>query len=112
MTFRFTFFCMREAVELMLEAGKGGRIVSITTIGSERPVLHGNGAYNSSRGAVTLLSKSTAYDYAKDGILVNVIQPGAVMGETALPRIHPGGHAEGLQTSPGSGSDPNHLHWG
>lgn len=105
---RSTFFCMREAVKLMLEAGQGGRIVSITTIGSERPVLHGNGAYNSSRGAVTLLSKSTAYDYAKDGILVNVIQPGAVMGKTRFHETTLAAMQKGYKLS-GSGSDPNHL---
>jgi NAD(P)-dependent dehydrogenase (short-subunit alcohol dehydrogenase family) len=105
---RATFLCMREAVKLMLEAGNGGRIVSITTIGSERPVLYGNGAYNSSRGAVTLLTRSTAYDYAKHGILANVILPGAVVGktrfhETTLARLQAGGSLAG------SGTDPNHL---
>ena len=105
---RATFFCMREAVRLMLEAGQGGRIVNITTIGSERPVLHGNSAYNSSRGAVTLLTRSTAYDYAKDRILANVVLPGAVMGKTRFHETTMAAMQKGYTLS-GSGVDPNHL---
>jgi NAD(P)-dependent dehydrogenase (short-subunit alcohol dehydrogenase family) len=105
---RSVFFCMREAVKLMLEAGKGGRIVSITTIGSERPVLHGNAAYCPSRAGVTMLTKTTAYDHAKDGILANLVLPGAVMGKT---RFHASSLAamQAGRKLEGSGTDPNHL---
>ena len=105
---RSTFFCMREAVRLMLEAKRGGRIVSITTIGSERPVLHGNSAYGPSRGGVTNLTQNVAYDYAKDGILANLVLPGAVMGKTRFHESSLAAMQAGYKLS-GSGTDPNHL---
>ena len=105
---RSTFFCMREAVKLMLDAKNGGRIVSITTIGSERPVLHGNAAYGPSRSGVTALTKNVAYDYAKDGILANLVLPGAVMGKTRFHESSLAAMQAGYKLS-GSGTDPNHL---
>lgn len=105
---RATFFCMREAVKLMLDAKRGGRIVSITTIGSERPVLHGNGVYGPSRGGVTNLTKNVAYDHAKDGILANLVLPGAVMGKTRFHESTLAAMQGGYKLS-GSGTDPNHL---
>lgn len=106
---RSTFFCMREAVKLMREVGKGGRIVSITTIGSRRPVLHGNGAYSSSRASVTMLTKTVAYDYASEGILANVILPGAVVGKTRFHETTLAALNSGQRSLSGSGGDPNHL---
>lgn len=105
---RSTFFCMREAVKVMLEAKRGGRIVSITTIGSERPVLHGNSAYGPSRGGVTNLTQNVAYDYAKDGILANLVLPGAVIGKTRFHESSLAAMQAGYKLS-GSGTDPNHL---
>ncbi|WP_026096637.1 SDR family NAD(P)-dependent oxidoreductase [Ideonella sp. B508-1] len=77
---RSVFWCMREAVRLMLDNG-GGRIVNITTMGALHPVLHGNQAYGSARAGVTMLTKTTAMDHAKDGILANVVMPGAIGGK-------------------------------
>ena len=82
---RATFFCFREGVKAMLEAGNGGRIVTTSTVGAIHPVVHGNQAYSSSRAGVTMLTKTTALDYAKDGILANVLLPAFIPGHA---RIH------------------------
>jgi NAD(P)-dependent dehydrogenase (short-subunit alcohol dehydrogenase family) len=81
---RSTFLIMREAIRLMLKAGQGGRIVNVTTVGSLHPVLHGNQIYGATRAGVTLLTKTTAMDYAANGITANLVLPGAVRHKTAF----------------------------
>jgi NAD(P)-dependent dehydrogenase (short-subunit alcohol dehydrogenase family) len=75
---RANFLCMREGVKQMLAAGRGGRIVNVTTIGAHHPVMNGNAAYGAARLGVSALSRNTALDYARDGILVNTVLAGAV----------------------------------
>jgi len=79
---RATFMLMREGVKLMQLNGRGGRIVTITTIGALHPVLNGNVAYGASRAGVTAMTKSIALDHAADGIRANLVMPGAVYGKT------------------------------
>src|SRR4029453_10173010 len=59
----------------MQRAG-GGAIVNISSISG---FVGQNGihmAYNASKGAVRILTKSAAVQYAKDGIRVNSVHPG------------------------------------
>jgi NAD(P)-dependent dehydrogenase (short-subunit alcohol dehydrogenase family) len=105
---RSTFMLMREGVRLMRAAGNGGRIVNVTTMGTLHPVLHGNAAYAASRAGVVAMTRSIAFDYARDRILANTVHPGAVRSKT---RFH-----ESLQarlaaggTMSGPGADPNRL---
>lgn len=79
-----TFLLMREGVRLMVKQGRGGRIVNVTTMGSLHPVLHGNAAYAATRASVTALTRSVALDHARDGILANLVLPGAIPGKTAF----------------------------
>jgi NAD(P)-dependent dehydrogenase (short-subunit alcohol dehydrogenase family) len=79
---RAIFMLMREAVRLMLVAGRGGRIVNITTIGAVHPVLNGNAGYGASRAGVTAMTRAIALDHARDGIFANIVMPGAVYGKT------------------------------
>ncbi|HEY3694394.1 SDR family oxidoreductase [Phenylobacterium sp.] len=81
---RANFLCMREGVKQMLAAGRGGRIVNITTIGALHPVMNGNEAYGAARLGVTGLSRTTALDYAPDGILVNTVLAGAIPGKVSF----------------------------
>ncbi len=107
------FFCMRETIKQMLKAGKGGRIVNITTMGSVHPVLIGNGAYGAARAGVTGLSRASALDYAKNGILINCVLPGAVPGKV---RFHPDTQARmqaGKLAGPGTDAERRlPLGWG
>jgi NAD(P)-dependent dehydrogenase (short-subunit alcohol dehydrogenase family) len=66
---------MKHAVPAMRRSG-GGAIVNISSIsgfvGQDR--LHM--AYNASKGAVRIMTKSAAVQYARDGIRVNSVHPG------------------------------------
>lgn len=107
------FFCMREAIRHMKAAGRGGRIVNVTTMGSIHPVLNGNGAYGAARAGVSGLVRSAALDYAKDNILINNVMPGAVQGKV---RLHPDTIARierGELTGPGVDTERRRpLGWG
>jgi 3(or 17)beta-hydroxysteroid dehydrogenase len=69
------FLGMKHAAPAMRQGG-GGAIVNISSIsgfvGQDR--LHM--AYNASKGAVRLMTKSGAVQYARDGIRVNSVHPG------------------------------------
>jgi NAD(P)-dependent dehydrogenase (short-subunit alcohol dehydrogenase family) len=80
---RANFLCMREGVRQMVAFGHGGRIVNITTIGANHAVMNGNEAYGAARLGVTALGRNTALDYVKDGILVNTVMAGAILGKVA-----------------------------
>lgn len=79
---RSTFLLMREGVRMMMDVGRGGSIINITTIGTLHPTLHGNAAYAPSRIAVTGMSRSIALDFARDRIRVNCVLPGAIAAKT------------------------------
>ncbi len=74
------FHMMRAVVPLMRTAG-GGVIINIGSTAGIRP-RPGLTWYNSTKGAVNLLSRSMAGELARDKIRVNAIAP--VLGETGL----------------------------
>jgi 3(or 17)beta-hydroxysteroid dehydrogenase len=69
------FLGMKHAVPAMRQGG-GGSIINISSIsgfvGQDR--LHM--AYNASNGAVRIMTKSAAVQFARDGIRVNSVHPG------------------------------------
>ena len=72
---RGVFLGMKHAIPEMQKAG-GGSIVNISSISGmvgQRMVHMG---YNASKGAVRLVTKSAAVQYAQDGIRVNSVHPG------------------------------------
>ncbi len=78
----------RAAIPYMLERG-GGSLVNVASVNGlvSEPFL---AVYSTSKGAVVMLTKGVALDYAKQGIRCNVICPGWV----DTPINHP--HAEML----------------
>lgn len=74
------FYMVKAVVPLMKERGSGS-IINIGSVAGIRP-RPGLTWYNSSKGAVNLMSKSLAVELGPVGIRVNNICP--VMGETAL----------------------------
>jgi 3-oxoacyl-[acyl-carrier protein] reductase len=76
-----SIFHMTHAVVPLLRKQKRGVILNIGSTAGMRP-RPGLTWYNSSKGAVNLMSRSLAVELGPDNIRVNVICP--VMGETAL----------------------------
>ena len=80
------FLGTRAAIPAMREAG-GGSIVNISSTNG-MVGTRGGTAYNASKGAVRVFTKSAAVQYAKDGIRVNSVHPGSIrtpMLESAFP---------------------------
>jgi NAD(P)-dependent dehydrogenase (short-subunit alcohol dehydrogenase family) len=85
------FVALREAARAMRTGGQGGRIVNVSSIGGVRTAVNDQIAYNASKAALDSMTQSAALDLARDGILVNSIQPGAVRPLDPKPRAS--GHA-------------------
>ena len=77
---RGAFLTAREAIRRLKAAARPGRIIALSTMGSQHPVLIGNAAYGSSKAALNQLCRMLAHEHAGDGILCNAILPGAIPG--------------------------------
>jgi len=69
------FLGMKTAITAMQETG-GGAIVNISSISGFVGQMAVHMAYNASKGAVRIMTKTAAVQYAKDGIRVNSVHPG------------------------------------
>ena len=70
------FLMCKEVVPLMLRQGKGAIVNNASCSGlvGDRNAI----AYNTSKGAVVLMTKCLALDYAQKGIRVNCVCPGEI----------------------------------
>ncbi len=76
------FLGTKAVIPAMREAG-GGSIVNISSIAG---LVGGRtSAYTASKGAVRLLTKSTAIQYAPEGIRCNSVHPGVIESPMTLP---------------------------
>ncbi len=71
------FLGIKYAVPEMLKAG-GGSIINISSISGFVGQEYTHVGYNASKGAVRILTKSTAVMHAGDGIRVNSVHPGVM----------------------------------
>ncbi len=75
------FLGTKAAIPAMREAG-GGSIVNISSIagiiGMPSAGMPSNGAYQASKGAVRIFTKSTAVQYGPEGIRCNSVHPGYI----------------------------------
>jgi NAD(P)-dependent dehydrogenase (short-subunit alcohol dehydrogenase family) len=74
------FVCAQRAARRMVEVGKGGKIVNVTSV-LDREILDGGGAYCTSKAGLRQLTRVMALELAPYGIRVNGVAP----GETATP---------------------------
>lgn len=81
---RGAFLCMRETVKRMVAVGKGGAIVNVSSLASQRTMIYGHGHYGSSKAGADMLVKTIAIEYAKHGIRANAVLPGAVLTDTLV----------------------------
>ncbi len=70
-------FCAQEAAKLMIKTGEGGKIVSISSLGSIR-VLENYTAVGVSKAALEALTRYLAVELAQHNIICNAVSGGAV----------------------------------
>jgi len=71
------FLCSQAAARQMIQQGKGGRIINISSIHEDLPLLT-NAPYCASKGGLRMLMRTIAVELAPHQITVNNIGPGAV----------------------------------
>jgi NAD(P)-dependent dehydrogenase (short-subunit alcohol dehydrogenase family) len=67
----------QEAAKRMIEAGRGGRIINVTSVHEHVP-LRGASPYCAAKGGLGLLTKVMALELAEHGITVNAVAPGEI----------------------------------
>jgi NAD(P)-dependent dehydrogenase (short-subunit alcohol dehydrogenase family) len=73
-----SFFLNRAMARLMMEQGRGGRIINFSSQGWWTGGFGGSVVYSATKGGIVSMSRGLARTLAPYGILVNVIAPGAV----------------------------------
>jgi NAD(P)-dependent dehydrogenase (short-subunit alcohol dehydrogenase family) len=71
------FLLGQRAARIMVDAGRGGAIVNVTSVHEHVP-LSGSSAYCAAKGGLGLLTKVEALELAHHGIRVNAVAPGEV----------------------------------
>jgi NAD(P)-dependent dehydrogenase (short-subunit alcohol dehydrogenase family) len=71
------FLASQVAARRMIQAGRGGRIVNVTSVHEHVP-LEGSSSYCAAKGGLGLLTKVMALELAPHGITVNAVAPGEI----------------------------------
>lgn len=71
------FLTMKHVGRQMIAAGKGGRIVNISSVASMMGRIKG-GPHCAAKAGVNLITKAAAMEFAAHGITVNAVAPGLV----------------------------------
>jgi NAD(P)-dependent dehydrogenase (short-subunit alcohol dehydrogenase family) len=72
------FLCAQRAARRMVEQGRGGRIVNVTSVHEHVPLPDG-AAYVTAKHALGGLTKQMAFELGEHGILVNSVAPGEIV---------------------------------
>ena len=70
-----TLLPTQAAVEAMIEGGRGGRVLNISSVRGMLGIDAGYSAYVAAKGAINALTRQWATEWAKHGINVNAISP-------------------------------------
>jgi NAD(P)-dependent dehydrogenase (short-subunit alcohol dehydrogenase family) len=71
------FLCGQRAARRMVQQGRGGRIVNVTSVHEHVP-LPGSAAYVAAKHGLGGLTKQMALELAEHGITVNAVAPGEI----------------------------------
>ena len=78
-------------------------IVNISTIGTAHPTIFYNTHYDSSKAGINSITKTSAAEFAADGIRINAVMPGGVdtAGSRKMASLQPEIAVKGPITMPG-----------
>lgn len=71
------FLCSRAVAERMRQAGRGGRIVNVTSAHEDYPRI-GAGPYCAAKGGLKMLNRVLAMELSLYGITVNTVASGEI----------------------------------
>ncbi len=80
------YFLSQKAAQVMASAGRGGKIINISSCHDTVP-LNMRSAYAVSKGGLAMLTKSLALELADNHINVNAVSPGAILTEMNRERL-------------------------
>lgn len=86
-----TFLCCKHVGKQMIEQGRGGKIINITSIVAHAAIPQ-RAAYAASKGGVMQLTQNLAVEWAPHNIQVNAISPGFIRTEIVQGLIEKGVH--------------------
>ncbi|MDQ3893088.1 MAG: SDR family oxidoreductase, partial [Actinomycetota bacterium] len=72
---RSAFLVSKAAARAMIDGGRGGRIINISSVRGQLGIDAGFSAYVAAKGALDALTRQHATEWAKYGITVNTISP-------------------------------------
>jgi 2-deoxy-D-gluconate 3-dehydrogenase len=72
------YHCTKAAAVQMIEQGKGGKVINITSIDALHPSSAGLAHYDASKHGVWGFTKNVALELGPHGITVNAIAPGGI----------------------------------
>ncbi|MCU1408829.1 MAG: family oxidoreductase [Microbacteriaceae bacterium] len=71
------FVCIQRAARRMVEAGRGGRIIAVTSVHEHQPRV-GSSAYDAAKHGLGGLIKTAAQELGEYGITANSVAPGEI----------------------------------
>ncbi len=72
---RTTVLATQAAVRAMIEGGRGGKVINISSVRGQLGINAGYSAYVAAKGAIDSLTRQWATEWAKHNITVNAIAP-------------------------------------
>ncbi|HET7399056.1 MAG TPA: SDR family oxidoreductase [Intrasporangium sp.] len=71
------FVCLQRAARHMVQAGRGGRLIAVTSVHEHQPRV-GSSAYDAAKHGLGGLVKTIALELGSHGITVNAVAPGEI----------------------------------